>query len=96
MAILKRRIKRKNSSDYDVVHFETDASLVLMNDGTTAEAAIAGKAPSNHRHNQIYAQPDIAVMLRRNLLIILRSISSLVLNPLTLLVLLHIMAVIVG
>lgn len=58
MAILKRRIKRKNSSDYDVVHFETDASLVLMNDGTTAEAAIAGKAPSNHRHNQIYAQPD--------------------------------------
>lgn len=52
MATLKQRLHKKNSSGtYDVVHLETSASLVLMSDGTTAEAAINGKAASSHNHS---------------------------------------------
>lgn len=46
MAILKRRLHRNNGSGYDTVHFETEAKLVLMSDGTSAEAAINAKAPA--------------------------------------------------
>ena len=35
MATLKRRLHRKNGSSYDTLHLETEASLVLMDDGTT-------------------------------------------------------------
>ena len=51
MATLKQRLHKKNSSgSYDVVHLETSAGLVLMSDGTTVEAAVNGKAASNHSH----------------------------------------------
>ena len=50
MATLKRRLHRNNGSGYDTVHFETEANLVLMSDGTTAEAAINGKAAKDHTH----------------------------------------------
>lgn len=51
MATLKQRLHKKNSSGtYDIVHLETSASLVLMSNGTTVEAAINGKAASSHNH----------------------------------------------
>ena len=41
MAILKSRLCRKNSSgSYDTIHFETSASQVIMEDGSTAESTI--------------------------------------------------------
>lgn len=51
MATLKRRLHRNNGSGYDTVHFETEAKLVLMSNGTTAEDAINTKAAANHTHN---------------------------------------------
>lgn len=58
MATLRRRLHRFNGTSYDVVHFETEASLVKMSDGTTLEnkintmnSIISGKAPSNHNHS---------------------------------------------
>ena len=51
MATLKQRLHKKNSSGtYDTVYLETSASMVLMEDGTTAQAAITGKAASSHNH----------------------------------------------
>ena len=44
MAVKKIQKNRMNDSGtFDVIHYETDASQVLMEDGTTAEAAISGK-----------------------------------------------------
>ena len=44
MAIKKIQKNRMNDAGtFDVIHYETDASQVLMADGTTAEAAITGK-----------------------------------------------------
>ena len=44
MAIKKIQKNRMNDAGtFDVIHYETDASQVLMADGTTAEAAIGGK-----------------------------------------------------
>lgn len=54
MATLRRRLHRFNGTSYDVVHFETEASLVKMADGTTAEVAISAKAPSSHNHDDLY------------------------------------------
>lgn len=58
MAILRRRLHRFNGTSYDVVHFETEASLVKMADGITLEnkintmnSAISGKANSSHNHS---------------------------------------------
>ena len=58
MATLRRRLHRFNGTSYDVVHFETEANLVKMTDGTTLEnkistmnSAISGKAPSSHNHS---------------------------------------------
>ena len=47
MAVKKIQKNRMNDSGtFDVIHYETDASQVLMEDGTTAEAAISGKEPA--------------------------------------------------
>lgn len=52
MAVLKQKLLRKNSSNaYDTIHLETSATAVLMANGTTVEAAINGKAASNHTHS---------------------------------------------
>jgi len=51
MATLKQRLLKKNSSGaYDTIHLETSATNVLMSNGTTVEAAVNGKAASNHTH----------------------------------------------
>jgi len=51
MATLKQRLYKKNASGgYDTIHLETSASAVLMSNGTTVEAAVNGKAASNHTH----------------------------------------------
>ena len=71
MAILKRRLHRNNGSGYDTVHFETEANLVLMNDGTTLEnkisamnSAISGKAPSSHIHDdRYYTESEVNYLL---------------------------------
>ena len=44
MAVKKIQKNRMNDSGtFDIIYYETDASQVLMEDGTTAEAAISGK-----------------------------------------------------
>jgi len=56
MATLKQRLYKKNTSGgYDTIHLETSASAVLMSNGTTVEAAINGKAASNHTHSNYAA-----------------------------------------
>lgn len=50
MAVKREQKNRVNASGtFDVIHYETDASQVLMADGTTAEAAISG-----HDHDSSY------------------------------------------
>ena len=60
MAIVKQRLHRKNSSGtYDVIHLETDSSMVKMSDGaTTLQTAIDGKAASNHNHDSTYSKTN--------------------------------------
>lgn len=59
MATLRYRKHRKNGDGgYDVIHTETDASVVLMSDGTTAEDAINSKASSDHTHFNIRTAED--------------------------------------
>lgn len=42
MAVLKRRLARKNDSGvYETMHLETSSDLVLRPDGTTVEAFIS-------------------------------------------------------
>lgn len=73
MATLKRRLHRNNGSGYDTVHFETEAKLVLMSDGTTAEDAINWRMPRGIigqidvttnlftlQHGIYFAQGDVA------------------------------------
>ena len=73
MATLRRRLHRFNGTSYDVVHFETEAKLVLMNDGTTAEDAINWRMPRGIirqidvttnlftlQHGIYFAQGDVA------------------------------------
>ena len=53
MAVLKQRLKRKNSSgSYDTVYLETIATVVKMSesDSTTVATAINNKADANHTH----------------------------------------------
>ena len=52
MSTIKERVHRKNASGtYDVLHFETEASVVYMSDGsTTVEEAIQARAPQSHTH----------------------------------------------
>ena len=64
MATLRRRLHRFNGTSYDVVHFETEASLVKMSDGTTAEAAINAKAASSHTHDdRYYTESEVNILL---------------------------------
>ena len=59
MATLKQRLHRKNGSGgYDVVHLETEASMVLMANGKTVETEVNGKAASNHNHDSTYSKTD--------------------------------------
>lgn len=64
MATLKQRLHKKNSSgSYDIVHLETSASLVLMSDGTTVEAAMNNKAASNHTHSGYVTEDELAELI---------------------------------
>ena len=64
MATLRRRLHRFNGTSYDVVHFETEASLVKMSDGTTAEVAINAKAAASHTHdNRYYTENEVNILL---------------------------------
>lgn len=54
MATLRQRLHRKNASgSYDLVHFETEASLVIMPDGSNLATwkpfVAAASAPSDTR-----------------------------------------------
>lgn len=41
MAVIRQRINRKNASGgYDVIHLETDASMVILSDGRNVETAL--------------------------------------------------------
>ena len=59
MATIKQRVHKFNGSDYDIIHYETEASVVLYtkNSQTNVEGAldtlftdVAGKAASSHNH----------------------------------------------
>ena len=64
MATLRRRLHRFNGTSYDVVHFETEASLVKMSDGTTAEVAINAKAAASHTHDdRYYTETEVNTLL---------------------------------
>ena len=61
MAVLKQRLKRKNSSgSYDTVYLETVATVVKMSesDNTTVATAIANKANVNHTHETSFSIID--------------------------------------
>lgn len=45
MATLKQRLHRKNATGYDVIHFETDSSLVLRPSGRTVEQDLEDYLP---------------------------------------------------
>lgn len=60
MATLKQRLHRKNGSNYDTIHLETDASVIHMSTSdtttltsklTTMQTSIDGKAASSHNHS---------------------------------------------
>lgn len=47
LATLRQRLHRKNATGtYDVIHLETESSLVLRSDGTTVEQAITDLTPT--------------------------------------------------
>lgn len=45
MATLKQRLHRKNATGYDVIHFETESSLVLRPSGRTVEQDLEDYLP---------------------------------------------------
>lgn len=58
MAIKQIKKKRLNASgEYDLIHYETDATMVLMDDGSTVEETMAGKSAAGHTH-KIADLPD--------------------------------------